>query len=209
MKVCVFAINLLLSAISANAGATLIVFSDRAAWQSAVDGPTLTEDFNGLLPQALILGTNDAGLIDIELFDQAGANVIDDGSGGNSIDGSVFWNGNVDAFGSPSSAAVVSGPILGFGADWISTTTGGGLTVLVGTDLLNFADHLSGDGDGFLGVVADAPFSQIIFDTVSGSPEQFGLDNFSFATVPEPVTITLLLAGVAAIAGVRLKRGRP
>lgn len=153
--------------------------------------------------------TNDTGLIDIELFDQAGANVIDDGSGGNNIDGSAFWNGNIDAFGSPSSAAVVTGPILTFGADWISTTTGSGLTVTVGTDFLSFADHLSASGDNFVGVIAAAPFSHIIFDTASGGAKELGLDNFSFATIPEPTTIVLLLAGVTAIASGRLQKKPP
>ena len=186
------------------ASATLVVYTDRATWEGVVGG-FVTEDFNGVTPGSLSLGVNNVGLISIELFDQVAENRIDSGSGFNNINGTNFWNGNMDAFGNPSSAMILQDSIIAFGADWTDTTTGGLLTATIGGETLLFSDYLSGAGGGFLGVVADSPFSSIAFDTEHGGAEQFGMDDFSFSAVPEPATLMLLGLGLAGIGYSRKK----
>lgn len=52
--------------LSSQAAATVVVYTDRAAWETAV-GAFETEDFNFQTPFDFVAGTNDVGLFDIEL----------------------------------------------------------------------------------------------------------------------------------------------
>ncbi|MEQ8962767.1 MAG: PEP-CTERM sorting domain-containing protein, partial [Coleofasciculus sp. C2-GNP5-27] len=84
--------------------------------------------------------------------------------------------------------------ILGFGADFSSTTSNGGLTVsglfdeIPGVDTVVFSEYLQGQGNGFLGIVADTAFNSLSFAmqspplAISAANEAFQIDNFSFAS---------------------------
>lgn len=84
--------------------------------------------------------------------------------------------------------------IFGFGADFSSTTSNGGLTVsglfdgIPGVDTVVFSEYLQGQGSGFLGIVTDTAFNSLSFAmqspplAVSAANEAFQMDNFSFAS---------------------------
>lgn len=203
---CVFTTFLLCSAI--NAHAVLMVFTDRTTWEASLGTSVTTEDFNGVTPFNMSTGVNSAGLIDIELLGSSGPNRIDDGSGFANIDGSNYYHGALDFFdgGAPSQATILITQIIGFGADWISTTTGGDLSLTILGETVNFDDHLTGSGNGFLGIISTNSFSSIILDTESGAAEQFGMDNFSFAQVTEPTTLALFGLGLAGLGFARRKK---
>jgi hypothetical protein len=182
-----------------NAQAVLMVFTDRTGWETAITGTIATEDFNGVTPFAMSTGVNSAGLIAIGLTGGSTDSRIDDGSGGADIDGSNYFHGALDGGGSlgfADSAEILTSPTVGFGADWTTTITGGLLTLTILGETVQFDNHLSGIGNGFLGVVSTVVFSSILLDTETGAAEQFGMDNFSLAfAMPEPATAALL--GVA------------
>lgn len=198
------------------ASAGLVVFTDRAAFEAAV-GSFVTEDFNALADADFSTGLNSAGQVDVLIAGAPGANGIRNGAtSGLSIDGSPFFRGETDT--SPPDVGFPSlsfrSPVIGFGADFVGTLTAGLLTLTIGADTVEFDDFLTGDGDGFLGFVADAPFHKARFRQEDPSNnEQFGLDNLSFApvvaAVPEPST--LALSGTAALLGLacalRCRRG--
>ena len=60
--------------------------------------------------------------------------------------------------------------------------------------------------NGFFGFVSDTPFTTARILNVSGANSDFDLDNVTFSSVPEPGTLLMLLLGLAAMGGTRLRR---
>ena len=194
--------------VTAPSYATLTVFSDRASWEAAIGGSDGFENFNGVTPFGMSSGVNGAGLIDIEIIGDPTLNRIDAGSGGADTDGSNYFHGALDFSGvTPSDliTVLINQPVIGFGADWATTITGGELIMTIGSDTVAFTDHFTGLGDGFLGVIATAAFSSVVLDTELGTAEQFGMDNFTFKTVAEPPPLALMALGM--VLGTPLLRG--
>lgn len=186
------------------------VYTSRASWETALGGVIQTENFNGLTPGALSLGSNSAGLIDIDISGSSvRENAINDGSHPLDIDGSNFYLGDVARSVTGAStlvSLVFPGAVLGFGADWESTTSLRGLTVTINGETVVFSDHLTGLGSGFLGFVAASSFTEADLDleeNTSGANELFGMDDISFGDgdrIPEPLSLALLAAGTVALA---------
>ena len=67
--------------------------------------------------------------------------------------------------------------MLGIGADFVGTTDGDLLTLVIGSETVQFDQHLSGSGDGFLGVISDTPFNMLTLakENPSLSGEAFAL----------------------------------
>ena len=191
-----------------------MVFTDRGAWEAAVGGSFVTEDFNALASAGMSLGTNSVGRIDVEV---GGTD-----PGNNAIGGAFTVNGTQsitlesDTNGSDLQDVSIDfsadAPVIGFGADWVSTTNSGGLTVIIDGMTVEFADHLV-SGDGFLGFVSDTAFSSAVFGQVNqATNEIFGLDDLSIsssAAVSEPAVASLLGLGLlGAFAATRRRRSR-
>jgi hypothetical protein len=200
--------GLLLTLAAGPAHALLMVYTDRAAWQAALGGTLVVEDFNALPQASLVPGLNTVGKLDIELTGAVTVNRIIDASGLLASDGSQYFHGGLDFVGvEPTSLiTLLPGLVRGFGADWTSTVTGGGLLLRAGGETVRFGDYLPGAmGNGFLGIIADVAFARIELDTVTGAAEQFGVDNVAFGEggpflmIAEPATLALMLPGVVAL----------
>lgn len=110
------------------------------------------------------------------------------GSGSNSI----VWN--------------FPSPIIGFAADFESPASGGDLTLIIdGMVEVSLEAFLSGGVDGFMGYVHDQPFSSIEWgsENTTAAGEVFDIDNANWAVIPEPTSLSLLLAAAGFIAARR------
>ena len=184
----------------------LQVFTDPDAWFDAVSGyQVMLEEFD--LPAGpLEVGENSVGMIDITIEGADALPVISDGSV-LSVDGSSFLLNDVgDTNGNLYTDFSFDSMITGFGSWFTSTLTGNQVVIDIGGFTVNFSDHLSGNGDGFLGIVSDMAFSQFRFEAETNTSfgEAFGVDNFNFAKanrseVPEPTTIVLLSLGLGGV----------
>lgn len=208
MKRSITLITLALSLLTVSANAALTFYTDRSSWQSAV-GTSTTESFNFVSPYWLSEGVNNTGLLNIQLIGLAAQsqwNAIDDGTGFHSMDGSPFYQGGSNV---NNGENIISGadfidihlpdPVMAFGADFVSTHSGGGLTLSVDGVEYEFGDLLpDGVGTGFLGFISTEPFLTVrLYD--NQKRETFGLDNVSFTLTPEPGTLVLFVLGAAAV----------
>lgn len=166
--------------------AAITVYTDRSAWEAAVGGTFLTEDFNAIPDGPLQLGINDAGLIDIRANGAIGQMRW---SSGGLLGETISQDGQTQDLIFPT-------PVKAFGGDWGDATTNSLLITIVGGETIQFDNYLSGFGDGFLGVVSTASFTEArISDEGTSGNEVYFLDNVSFSQVPEPGTL-----GVALVA---------
>ncbi len=202
-------IGLLMIALHLPVQASVIVYTDRTAWETAV-GSFITEDFNTLAPAPFTMGRNNAGLVDIDIIGLNGYTnpgrwnrIAAGGSNTFDVDGSTFLTLETDRSGTDQQLTrlIFDRPISGFAADWNSTTNSSLLTLTIGFDQINFSDYLTGAGDGFLGFVANRWFNLASFDQLGTDNEVFGLDNLSFspAPVPTPSSLLLLALGLGGI----------
>ena len=188
--------------------ADLVFYTDRSAWESAVNTDITVEHFDSVTPYFLAEGMNNAGLIDIEMLNLSGVNEfnsIDDGSSILNIDETPFFRGGC-LRADPDVLINLRIPFsaIAFGGDFTSTHSSDGLVLQVDGLQYSFEELLpSDDGDGFLGFISSNVFSTVtLFDPVQDDPannvfrlgETFGLDTVSFA-VPEPATLFILGLG--------------
>lgn len=187
------------------ARAVPIVFTDLAAWQAAVAAVPMSntriEDFESATVGPLVPGTNDIGRFNVTIDNNDEGDVRIRNSG--SVNGTREFRGDLDNDGTM--MLQFSFPILfGFAGDWDSTTSGDSLTMTINGDEIRFEDFLSGDGDGFLGVIDLDGFSQIDFGRLSETSvgEAFSLDNARLARVPETGASWMLLGfSLVALSG--------
>ncbi len=172
--------------------ASLVVFTDRNNWETSI-GNFATETF-----AATNLGDLDPGVNFYNFFtatisanDSGFTAIVEPGA----VNGSRELRARIstDFPNDPSSIDVqFLASVLGIGADFVGTTDGALLTMTVAGETIQFDQHLSGSGDGFLGVISDTPFNVLTLATESStlSGEAFALDDVSFGpnVIPEPTT---------------------
>ena len=115
--------------------ADLVFYTDRSAWESAVNADITDENFDAVTPYFLAEGINNAGLIDIEMLNYSEINEfnsIDDGSSFLNIDETPFFRGGcLRADPDVVINLVLPSPALAFGGDFISTHSSDGLILQV------------------------------------------------------------------------------
>lgn len=210
MRDVVFACAVAVAAGSSSAQFT--VYTDRAAWESAVGGDFFLEDFNSVTTQEIADGSSlNTGLITISRDGSGnmadGGLAISPGTQFGNIDGTNHLDGETGAAPHENVKVSFNGlDVVAFGADFASPFSGDGIALQVGNELF-LLDTIPGFDIGFFGVVANSG----TFDSVSivGNPaddtfqELWQADNFSFA-VPAPSTAAAL--GLAGLAGIRRRR---
>lgn len=210
---------------ASNPADAFTLYTDRAAWNAAVAGNTVTtETFNTSVPATTQPVTFDNGVVstnsDRRFITQVVVGTffgvpLSQFSGGASTTNTLTPNKIRWQF----PAAVVT-----FGADWfrtvgdINAVTVNGNFDGSGLQTASFNTALGAPGTGFLGIVGNAPFSQIVFRTedINGSNavRGFDVDNLSLAiapttppaaAVPEPMTMSGLAIAGAGLAAARRK----
>lgn len=175
--------------------AATTVYTDRAAFDLATGGSLSFEDFS-------------SGSTTTANFSVSGTGVFV--TNGGALRGRPTINGNNMTY-------TFASPITAFGGDF-DTSPGGsgiGLRFTLGSGEV-VSEELSAPYNNFWGFVADTAFSTL---TVSGGSgfgfaETHTFDNFSFgvaaplAPVPLPASLSLMLASIGAIGGLRILRQR-
>lgn len=184
-------------AAATRAAAATIVFTDRTAWEAAV-GTFLTETFDGVAAGALPTTPTVVGLLTVTA-DSGGAIVL---AGDNQLRSNLF--------GANELLIEFPYPVVAFGADFINIIDASGVRVTVAGGVFQLHDYIVG-ASGFWGVISSTAFSSVLFSQGDrgGANEFIDLDDVSFTAVPEPASITLVAAGISALAARRRRQRRP
>jgi hypothetical protein len=207
----VFTTTLVLSSVSAAEAFT--IFTDRTAWQAAVDAiagsVTTTDTFSNNIASAQTI-TLDSGIVSVNSF-PPDATLFED----NRVSGGFFRNatGNVSVT-SETITWTFPSSVFAFGADFnlvdVDSLTLTGNFDGTGNQTL-IVNNTIGGANGFLGIIGNANFSSIIFGN-NALGDVFAINNAYFASVaaavPEPSTITGLMFLGGGLVARRLAKRR-
>lgn len=184
----------------------LTVYGNRAAWEAAVGGSFVEQNFNSFTSGV----SYEAGAVDVGDFSVSVAGTtfgfiwhnIGPVSSGNDVNGTPQVNAATGDVGGTSFA--FDSPIYAFGGNWQGISDS--RTTSFNVDGATLAiPNLNG---GFFGFVSDTPFSSQLLFLSSGPADGFGIDDVVYASnpVPEPTTLALLGAGLVAVRARRRRR---
>ena len=183
--------------------ADIVGYTNVNTWLSDLGEAPTVEEFTGLSGSF-----NDGKTIDVGDFTLTGYGDYDDsGFGpGNFLTG-IEISGGVDLTPSIGFDVLFDQPTRGFGFNHAFAAGGGVVQIEVSGETF----QVGGEG-GFLGVIADTPFSAVRFSSAGlddDDAESFIADRFRYATVPvpEPSSVWLLFSGCAGLGMIRRRRG--
>lgn len=186
--------SLLLAALPGSAPATVMTYTDFAAFMAALNGASLTtQTFD--TPQTFALGANNYGGIN---FQVTGSSVGSNGISGGILNGDEFTNTSVDYF--------FGAPITAIGATFNGSRTSSGINWTI--DGFVVPIFSASPGTGFFGIISTVPFTFVDVNGGASPNELYSLDNLVYANnaVPEPETGALLALGAAGVAFLRRRR---
>lgn len=193
---------------TAPAFGAIIVYTDQAAWQAAVGGGTIVENFNSQTIRNFSSPFNESGFNGFSLSGNSGGDIVGIQSGGASgnINGTSFlrwssWDGN-------------AGPVINFNFDnptnafafnWVDTDPTDEYELFVDGQSFFNPPFSSGTGSGFFGIIkTDGTFNTAtIRNAVGQSPggyiDPFGIDNVQMAATVTPEPASLAIWGLASL----------
>ncbi len=165
-------------------------FYDRQSWETALVAfavPVQVEDFNEFpVRTRLQPGTNEVGLLDIEV-ERTSGNLIVEGTFSGTVNGTNFWRMEAatqnEATGPVTPAVLFDEPVSAFGADW-NFANAPRSTMTIGDETIVFSDHFA-TGTSFFGVIDLGGFNRVEFDVVSPFNTLFHADDVGFSPLPD------------------------
>jgi hypothetical protein len=191
--------------IPSEAQAIVSQFGDRTNWENSTVDVETTEDFNGVTPQSLNSGANTIGLLETNITGQANDHSISSGAGGDNIDGTNYYQAEVDDGGGNANSFTITFPeeIISWGADFAGLTDND-INVSFGNapdTVVNFDIFDVNGASGFIGWTVDTPFTTVSFTGNGVNNGGFGIDNISFVPVPFEFESALGLGALAILWG--------
>jgi len=188
--------------------ATVSVFTDRVAWESALTGtPIITETFSNPIAAADII-TLDSGIVSTAIPSGLGSvyNSVSVGryQGYTCLDSSPCP-------GNPPTEYDWALPFAtnAIGGDFFELNSFNGLKIdidslgFIGTNIANTI----GGKDGFYGLISDTLFDNIAFRCAAdGCGDQYSIDDFSVAAVPVPAAVWLFGTALIGFIGFSKRR---
>ncbi|MGR8921965.1 MAG: hypothetical protein ACU85V_20305, partial [Gammaproteobacteria bacterium] len=172
------------TSLTAGVNATTVIYTDKAAWETAVDRPFLTEEFaDAVLDSGVSFVSNESGMINPaqEYYQDVMAST-------NQNDPMTTWSFTPD--------------VIAYGGEWTLGGPGGsGNSLLVYVDDTTLVGAIpSSFNGGFWGFVSDTPITSVKLVGGSGSNQQtYNLDDMVYAPVPLPLSAPLLVSGLGAL----------
>lgn len=197
---------------ASSACAAIVVYTDRAAWESAAYRQFGNQNFENEAARGLEPGYNFANPLEIFIpFSQSpGFNAIDDSSTLDFFSDTLSPNGSSYYLGEVNFSGLVEPDltftttpeqkVAGFGADWVIQ---GDLIMEIEGTLIPFSTYLT-TGTGFLGIITDQHTTRLEV-SLSGAAV-FGMDNLKIAEVPVPGAIWLFGSGLLGMVGIAKHR---
>ena len=185
-SVALLAVSAVLLINAANAWAGVVVYTDKTAWENALGGQFLTEDFND---EDLNIG--------VHFFSSAESGHINPAQ--DCYQDVLTSESNNE----PYTIWSFTPQIMAYGGDWTLGGPGGSgnnLRVFI-ADSSEYVGAIGNDyGGEFWGFISDTPFTTVKLIGGTGQNQQhYCLDNMVYSPVPEPGTLLLFSGGLIGI----------
>lgn len=160
--------------------AAFTTYTNQAAWEAAVPGAIVNEDFNSSAVGYWTDPINESFTGFTITGSTEGDNIgIVDGAGAANLNGTNYlgWNGSGTG---PSMTITFTSPTTSFGFDWNDTDNTDSYKITIDGNDWTEPPFSATTGTGFWGVVSTVPFTVITLTQTAagGTVQPFGLDNF-------------------------------
>jgi hypothetical protein len=176
----------------ATVNAATLVYTDKTAWENALGGQFLTEDFaDAQLNTGVSYVSSESGHIN-----PAQQNYQD-------VLASVSQN-------EPMTTWSFTPEITAYGGNWTLGGPGGSgnsLQVYIADSSLFVGSIPSSYGGGFWGFISNSPFTSVKLIGGTGTNQQhYALDNMVYSAVPVPASVWLFCSGILGLIGLARRK---
>jgi hypothetical protein len=185
---------------AASLSAATIIYTDKTAWENALSGQFLTEDFYDRdLNTGVSFVSTESGHINPVTITPNGP------VGGYYQD--VLASNSQNA---PMTTWSFTPQIFAYGGDWTLGGPGGGgnsLQVYIDDSLTSIGAISNSYNGGFWGFISDTAFTSVKLIGGGGSNQQnYQLDNMVYAPVPVPAAVWLFASGLLGLIGIARRK---